>query len=100
MEENDDSSVRLRRTSADKQKTLERLIRAIEAVYASPGKVFRRGFLLGLGKGIGSLVGWLILLAIIVWLINISGIGETFASLISTFNQVSDQFQNIPNFGQ
>ncbi len=77
-------------------KTIERLVKAIEAAYNSPGKMFWRGFLLGLGRGIGNLIGWLLLLAILVYLFKASGLDKTFQELLETFRKASGSLQNLP----
>ena len=78
------------------QKTLERLARAVETVYSSPGKTFWRGFLFGLGRGMGALIGWLILLAITFWVIKITGVADIFNELLETFRGVADTINTIP----
>lgn len=77
-------------------KTIERLVQALEAAYNSPGKMFWRGFLWGLGRGIGNLIGWLLLLAILVYLFKASGLDKTFQELLETFRKASGALQNLP----
>lgn len=74
----------------DQEKTLERLAQAVEAVYASPKRMFWRGFLWGLGRGLGTIVGFLLLIAILFYLFKLSGLEKT-------FNDVLDSLQKITN---
>jgi len=78
------------------QKVLKQLLQAVETAYASPGKMFWRGLLWGLGRGIGNLIGWLLLLAILVYLFQISGLANTFKSLTETVNNLSNTVTHIP----
>ncbi|KKW28644.1 MAG: hypothetical protein A3K06_03810 [Candidatus Doudnabacteria bacterium RIFCSPHIGHO2_01_52_17] len=70
-------------------KTLEKLARAVEASYNSAGKMFWRGFLYGLGRGIGNLVGFLLLLAVLYYLFKITGLDETFHRLFEQFSNIT-----------
>ena len=80
----------------DENKTLERLVEAINVTYGSSWRTFWRGFLMGLGRGLGHLIGWIILLAVLIYLFKISGLGETFKSLTDTLGKISNSFQNLP----
>ena len=80
----------------DDFKTLDRLVKAVDAAYSSPSRMFWRGFLWGLGRGLGSLVGWLLLLAILVYLFKISGLESNFNSLLNTLGKISNSFNSIP----
>lgn len=77
-------------------KTLARLVKAVETAYNSPGKMFWRGFLWGLGKGIGSLIGWLLLLAVVIYLFKISGLDKAFKELIDALGKFSNTFNQLP----
>lgn len=79
----------------EQDKTLERLTKAVETAYHSPGKMFWRGFLWGLGRGIGSLIGWLLLLAILIYLIRITGLDEVFKNLIDTLGKISGTVNSL-----
>lgn len=79
----------------DKQ-SIERLVKALETSYGSAGKTFWRGFLSGLGRGIGSLVGWLLLLAIVIYLFERSGLGETFKHLLEALNKLTTSLGTLP----
>lgn len=80
----------------DEDKTLERLVKAVELAYASPGKVFWRAFLSGLGRGIGSLFGWLLLLGLLFYLFQISGLATTFRELQGTLGKLSNSVNSLP----
>jgi len=83
-------------TSSDQEKNIEQLARAIERGYGSAGRAFWRGFLWGLGRGLGTLIGWLILLAILVYLIKISGLQNSFHELMNTAAKFSQGFNSLP----
>lgn len=48
----------------EKQKHVERLIRAIDKTYHHPGYLMWRGFLIGLASGLGATIGVAIVLAL------------------------------------
>lgn len=77
------------------QKTIDRLVQAINVAYQSPGRMFWRGLLWGLGRGIGTLVGWLLLLAILVYLFKISGLDRVFGELMDTVNKLSGSVNSL-----
>lgn len=79
----------------DQNKTLERLVEAINLSYNSPGRLFWRGFLWGLGRGIGNLIGWLLLLAILIYLIQVTGLDEIFKNLVETLKDVSNSVNSL-----
>lgn len=74
----------------DQEKTLERLVETIEGTYASPRRVFLRGLLWGLGRGIGNLIGFLLLLAVLFYLFKLSGLQETFRKTYQDFQRFSE----------
>lgn len=80
----------------EQNKTLEKLTQAVETAYNSGGKTFWRGFLYGLGRGIGNLVGFLLLLAVLFYLFKLSGLDETFAKLWEGFNKISNTLNSLP----
>lgn len=80
----------------DEEKTIERLAQAIQVTYGSSWRTFWRGFLMGLGRGLGHLIGWIILLAILVYLFKISGLSETFKTLIDTLGKISNTVNSFP----
>ena len=68
----------------------------MDAAYNSAGKMFWRGFLYGLGRGIGNLVGFLLLLAVLFYLFKLSGLDETFGKLWESFNKISNTLNSLP----
>lgn len=78
------------------EKAIKDLAEAVQSAKESGFRTFGRGFLFGLGRGIGSLIGWLILIAIIFYLLQVSGIADAFRDLTNAFGEVNDQIQNIP----
>ncbi|MDP3740984.1 MAG: hypothetical protein Q8R08_01500 [bacterium] len=75
------------------EEKIEKLAKAIELVYGSPGKVFWRGFLWGLGRGVGNLIGFLLLLAVLFYLFKLTGLDDTFKQLFQSFDSVTKNFQ-------
>lgn len=80
----------------EQEKTVIRLVKALELAYESPKRMFWRGLLWGLGRGIGNLVGWLLLVAILFYLFKISGLDTVFRDIISAFQNVSDSVNKLP----
>lgn len=78
--------------SPDQEQNLEKLAKAIELAYSSPGKVFWRGLLWGLGRGIGNLIGFLALLAVLFYLFKLSGLDNTFKELFKNFDSLMKNF--------
>ena len=74
----------------DQEKTLNALARAVEAVYASPKRMFWRGFLWGLGRGLGTIVGFLLLIAILFYLFKISGLEKTFNDMLDALGKITN----------
>ncbi len=81
--------------SEQDNQTLERLIKAIDVVHSSPGKLFWRSFLQGLGRGLGSLVGWILLLAILIYMLQVTGIKDYFDDLINTLGQINRSVNSV-----
>lgn len=79
----------------DEEKTIKRLTQAVEQAYNSPSKMFWRGLLWGLGRGIGSLIGWLLLLAILIYLIRLTGLDETFKNLLDLLGKISNSVNSL-----
>lgn len=77
------------------EKTLERLVRAVELAYNSPGRMFWRGFLGGLGRGIGYLVGVLLLLTVLYYLFKASGLEQSLKEVYETLRQLGGAIQNL-----
>lgn len=79
----------------DQEQKIDKLVKAIEAAYSSPGRMFWRGLLWGLGRGIGNLIGFLLLLAVLFYLFKLSGLDETFREIFRNFQGVTDTLQRF-----
>lgn len=77
-------------------KNLDQLVEALNRNYGSGRKLFWRGFIWGLGKGIGNLVGWLLLLTILIFLFQRTGLDETFKDLLETLQKISNSVRSAP----
>lgn len=82
--------------ASEEDKTIQKLVKALDTTYGSAGKVFWRSFLAGLGRGIGSLVAWLLLLAVIVYLFKISGLTDTFRQLQDSVSKLGNSVRSLP----
>lgn len=75
----------------DKQKSIDRLVEAINKTYNRPGNLIWRGFLIGLASGLGATLGVAIVLTLAGFLLGKLGglpwIGQFFM----------DAAQNLPN---
>ena len=80
----------------DQNKTLDRLAKAVDAAYNSGGKTFWRGFLYGLGRGFGNLIGFLLLLAVLYYLFKVSGLEQNFRQIWDAFGKVSNTLNSLP----
>ena len=78
------------------QKTIDRLVKAVELAYNSPGRMFWRGFLGGLGRGFGYLIGFLILVTVLYFLFKQSGLGQSFKEVYETIKQIGGTLDKIP----
>lgn len=76
--------------------TIQKLVRAVERAYASPRRMFWRGLLWGLGRGLGSLLGWIILLAILFYLFKASGLDQTFQEIMDTLGKITKSINSLP----
>lgn len=76
--------------SPDQEQKIEKLTKAIDSAYSSPGRMFWRGLMWGLGRGIGNLIGFLALLAILFYLFKLSGLDETFRDLFGQFQKITE----------
>lgn len=74
----------------EQEKKLEKLTKAIDLAYEKPWRVFGRGFLWGLGRGLGVVVGWLILIVVLFVLFKASGLDEAFNTLIQSLQNFSE----------
>lgn len=80
----------------DPDKTIARLTEAVETAYNRPGRLFWRGLLWGLGRGIGSLIGLLLTLAVLIYLAQITGIAAQFNNLMNSLGKITDTLSGLP----
>lgn len=57
----------------DNEKTLEKLLVAVERVYSSPVSLMKRGLLIGLFSGIGATIGAALIILLIGFLVRSLG---------------------------
>lgn len=81
--------------SAEQEQNVDKLVKAIDMAYSSPGRMFWRGLLWGLGRGIGNLIGFLLLLAVLFYLFKFSGLDETFREIFRGFQGLTDTLQRF-----
>lgn len=82
--------------TSDQEKNLEKLAEAVERGYGSKSGIFWRGFLWGLGRGIGNLIGFLILLAILYYLFKLTGLDQIFREIFRNVQNFLDTLQRLP----
>lgn len=80
----------------EQEQKIDKLVKAIDAAYSSPGRMFWRGMMWGLGRGVGNLIGFLVLLAILYYLFKLTGLDETFRTLFSSFQNVAETLRGLP----
>ncbi|OGE77924.1 MAG: hypothetical protein A2751_02670 [Candidatus Doudnabacteria bacterium RIFCSPHIGHO2_01_FULL_46_14] len=73
----------------EEQKTIDRLVETINRAYTRPGRMFWRGFLWGLGRGLGATVGLALILGISVYFLKASGLDKTFNSALQSLDGLS-----------
>ena len=69
-------------------KTLERLIHAVNLVYTSPWRLFWRGLLWGLAQGLGATLGLAIVLGIFFYVLRSAGLFEYFQNLLENLRDI------------
>ena len=77
----------------DQEQKIEKLAKAIDLATGTPGKIFWRGLLWGLGRGVGNLIGFLALLAILFYLFKVTGLDETFRQIFQNSDSFMKNFQ-------
>ncbi len=79
-------------TSSDLHKATKRLVTALDVVYNKPGVIFWRGFIKGIGQGLGATIGVALLFIILSWLFRQLGGIPAFADWV---NELSNTL-NVP----
>lgn len=79
----------------EQQKTVDRLITAVELAYNRPGRLFWRGFLWGLGRGLGATVGLALILGVSVYFLKTSGLDKTFNNIVETLDGLSKSINSM-----
>jgi len=57
-------------TAKDLSRVTNRLVRALDVVYNRPGVIFWRGFIRGVGQGLGATIGVAIVFLVLSWLLR------------------------------
>lgn len=79
----------------EQEEKIEKLTKAIDLATGTPGKIFWRGILWGLGRGIGNLIGFLLLLVVLFYLFKLSGLDETFDQIFKGFQGATNTLQRL-----
>lgn len=79
----------------DEQKTIDRLVESVNRAYGSSAHSFWRGFLWGLGRGLGATVGLALIIGISIYLLKASGLDETFSSAMKSLDELSKSMKSI-----
>ena len=79
----------------EEQKTIDRLVEAINRGYASSGRLFWRGFLWGLARGLGATVGLALILGLSVYFLKASGLDKTFTSAMKSLDELSRSIKSM-----
>jgi len=82
-------------TPEEQQKVIEKLIRSIEIGYNSSGRMFWRGFLWGLGRGLGATVGLALVLGLSFYVMKATGLDETFGNAIKSLDELSQSIKTL-----
>jgi hypothetical protein len=61
---------RYQNTAADLERTVKRLVSALDVVYNRPGIIFWRGIIKGLGQGLGATIGVTIVFIFLSWILR------------------------------
>lgn len=72
------------------EKTIDRLVRAVNLAYNSPGRLFWRGLLWGLGRGLGATLGLAIVLGMLFYLMQLTGLDEVLRNLVDNLQKIAD----------
>ncbi len=68
-------------------KNVKRLVTSMEVVYNKPGLIFWRGFIRGVGYGLGATVGVALVLLFLSWLARQLGGIPALTDWLNKFNQ-------------
>lgn len=73
-------------TAGDLERTTNRLVRALDVVYNKPGILFWRGFIRGVGQGLGATIGLAIVFLVLSWILRQLGGVPAWAEWINQFS--------------
>ena len=76
-------------TPEEQQKAIDRLARAIEVAFNSPGRLFWRGILWGIARGLGATLGLGIVLGASYYFLRLTGLDATFGSALKSIEELS-----------
>ncbi len=82
-------------TLEEQQKIIEKLTRSIEIAYNSSGRLFWRGFLWGVGRGLGATVGLAMILGLSFYALKASGLDQKFGSAMKTLEELSQSVKTL-----
>ena len=82
-------------TPEEQQKTLDRLVKAVEMTFNSPGRLFWRGIVWGVARGIGATLGLGIVLGATYYFLHLSGLDETFKVLMKNLEDLTRTINSL-----
>ena len=74
----------------EEQKTIDRLVSAINTAYGSFWRLFFRGIVSGIAQGLGATIGLAIVVAVGIYLFKLSGLDQTFKDIFHSLYQLSE----------
>ncbi len=82
-----DTHKKYQATAEDLERTTKRLVTALDIVYNRPGILFWRGFIRGVGQGLGATIGVAVILLFLSWLLRQLGGIPALADWVNEFNK-------------
>ncbi len=79
----------------EQQKVIDRLARAIEVAFNSPGHLFWRGILWGVARGLGATLGLGIVLGASYYFLRLTGLDHTFGSALKSIEELSKSVNSL-----
>lgn len=79
----------------EQQKAIDRLAKAIELAYNSPGRLFWRGIIWGIARGLGATLGLAIVLGAAYYFLRLTGLDETFKSSMKSLEELSKTVNSL-----
>ena len=82
-------------TPEEQQKAIDRLASAIELAYNSSGRLFLRGILWGMARGLGATLGLAIVLGASYYFLRLTGLGDTFGNAMKSIDELSKNINSL-----